>query len=131
MNSVEKSAKTYEEAVQAALADLNASISEVEVETLVEGSKGLLGLFGSRPYKVRVTLKQEETTDDLDLDSLLHGDRKKPAAKPAQAKPVQAKPAEAPAKQEAPAQPEKAAMPAPVKREKPAPKAEKSAASKA
>ena len=31
MNSVEKSAKTYEEAVQAALADLNASISEVEV----------------------------------------------------------------------------------------------------
>ena len=102
----------------------------------MEGSKGLLGLFGSRPYKVRVTLKQEETTDDLDLDSLLHGDRKKPAAKPAQAmpvqaKPVQAKPAEAPAKQEAPAQPEKAAMPAPVKREKPAPKAEKSAASKA
>ena len=31
MKSIEKSAKTYEEALQAALAELNASISEVNV----------------------------------------------------------------------------------------------------
>ena len=77
MRQIEKTAKTYEEALESALEELNASISEVDVLTLEEGSKGLFGLFGSRPYKIRVTLKQSEAdeTDELDVKSLLAGDK--------------------------------------------------------
>ena len=77
MRSVEKSAKTYEDAVTAALAELNAAISDVDVVVLEEGSKGLFGLFGSRPTKVRVTLREEQEEDDL--LSLVHETEPKPA----------------------------------------------------
>ncbi len=82
MKEVIKTAKTYEEALEAALQELNASISDVDVLTLEEGSKGLFGLFGSRPYKIRVTLKggSAEAEDELDVMSLLNSG--KPARKP-------------------------------------------------
>lgn len=79
MKSVEKSAKTYEEAVTAALAELNAAISDVDVVVLEEGSKGLFGLFGSRPTRVRVTLREE--MDGEDLLGLIH-DEPKPTPAP-------------------------------------------------
>ena len=82
MRSIEKSAKTYEEALESALKELNASITDVDVLTLEEGSKGLFGLFGSRPYKIRVTLKTDDTDEstELDVKSLLAP--KKPERKP-------------------------------------------------
>ncbi len=55
MQTTEKSAKTKEEAIAAALAELNATEDEVEIETVEEGSKGFLGL-GSKDAVVRVTL---------------------------------------------------------------------------
>ncbi len=55
MQTIEKSAKTKEEAIAAALAELNATEDEVEIETVEEGSKGFLGL-GSKDAVVRVTL---------------------------------------------------------------------------
>jgi len=98
MRSVEKSAKTYEEAVTAALTELDAAISDVDIQVLEEGSKGLFGLFGSRPTKIRVTLKEQEAEEDLlDLDALLD---KKPAPKPAPK--AEKKPAPAPEKKPAP-----------------------------
>jgi len=54
MNSVEKEAKTIEEAVQLALQELGLSEEEVKVEVLSEPNKGFLGMVGSRPAKVRV-----------------------------------------------------------------------------
>lgn len=116
MMSVEKSAKTYEEAVSAALAELNASISDVDILVLEEGSKGLFGLFGSRPTKIRVTLKAQEEEEDL-LDLVRE---KKPEPVRHQAPKAEEK-AEKPARQPR----EKAQKPA-VKEE--APKAEKPAA---
>lgn len=129
---VEKSAKTQEEAISAALAELNASISDVTIEVVQEGSKGLFGLFGSRPAVVRVTMKEEEQEDDL-VASLL--ETKKPARKPAPAPKAEPKPekkaepkpekkAEKPAetKTEAKAEPKAEKMPEPVRRT--APKAE-------
>lgn len=124
MKSVEKSAKTYEEAVTAALEELNAAISDVDVLVLEEGSKGLFGLFGSRPTKVRVTLKEKEAEDDL-LD-LLYDKKpevKKPAPK-AEKKPVpeekpisKPEPAAAPVPSfEQPAE-EKKPLPDPVRRQ--------------
>ncbi len=55
MDSVEKEARTVEEAVQLALDELGLTEEEVEIEVLSEPNKGFLGVVGSRPAKVRVT----------------------------------------------------------------------------
>jgi len=60
MQTIEMSAKTKEEAIEAALSALGASEDEVEVEVLDEGSKGFLGL-GSKDAVVRVTVKEIDT----------------------------------------------------------------------
>ena len=57
MESLEKSAKTVDEAVTDALVELGLTSDQVDVEILDEGSKGLLGLFGSKLARVRVTKK--------------------------------------------------------------------------
>ena len=75
MKSYESSAKTIEEAIEAGLAELNAAISDVDVQIIDEGSKGLFGLFGSRLAKVRLTLKETEE----DLLALAEDKPKKPA----------------------------------------------------
>ena len=56
MKSVEKSARTVEEAIEAALKELSARRDQVQVEVLDEGSKGFLGILGARQARVRVTL---------------------------------------------------------------------------
>ncbi len=134
MKTYESTAKNVEDAIAAGLEALHASISDVTIEVLEEGSKGLFGLFGSRQAKVRLTMK--DTEEDL-LASLEDKPAKAspaPAAKPVkaatEAKPAPAakpvKPAaETAAKPEAevkpaaekPAQPkQESARPAPVQR---------------
>lgn len=56
-NSVEKTGKSIDEALKAALEELEAEKEDVDVEILDEGTKGILGLIGSKMAKVRVTLK--------------------------------------------------------------------------
>ncbi len=51
---VVKSAKTIEEAVEAALNELGLQKDEVEIEILEEPNKGLFGLLGAKDAKVRV-----------------------------------------------------------------------------
>lgn len=58
MKIVEKSGKTIDEAVNAALAELGAERDNVEIEVINEGKRGILGL-GSEDAVVRV--KMEET----------------------------------------------------------------------
>ena len=55
MDSIEKEARTVEEAVSLALAELGLTEEEVKVEVLSEPNRGFLGVVGSRPAKVRVT----------------------------------------------------------------------------
>ena len=57
MESVEKSAKTVDEAVTDAVVELGLTSDQGEIEILDEGSKGRLGLFGSKMARVRVTKK--------------------------------------------------------------------------
>ncbi len=58
---LEKTGKTVEEALQAALAELGATIDQVEYEILEEpGKKGLFGLFSSKQARVKVTLAVKE-----------------------------------------------------------------------
>lgn len=101
MKTYEATGKNYEEALQNGLNALHATISDVTVETLEEGSKGLFGFFGSKPCKLRLTLHEveEEVEEDDPLADLLSSvkvEAPKPAAqpKPAQPKPAQEKPAE-------------------------------------
>ena len=57
---IEKTGKTIEEAIQAAVAELGVKESDIEVEVLEEPSKKFLGLFGGTPAKIRATLKEIE-----------------------------------------------------------------------
>lgn len=54
MKTVEKSAKTKDEAISLALEELGVSIDDVSVEVIEEGSKGFLG-FGNKDACVKVT----------------------------------------------------------------------------
>ena len=79
MRQYEASARTKEEAIELGLQELGVSIGDVDVLVVEEGSKGLFGLFGSRPVKVRLTVKDSE--EDPLGDLLDEKDAKKPAKK--------------------------------------------------
>ena len=85
MSKYEFSGKTREEAIDKGLKEQGLTIDEVIVEDIEEGSKGLFGLFGSRPWKVRVTpVKGEDEKETvLDTHSLFADalEEKKPAPK--------------------------------------------------
>ena len=113
MRQYEVSAKTKEEAIEQGLQELGVSIGDVDVQVVEEGSKGLFGLFGSRPVKVRLTVKDSEEDPLGDLLEEKTGNKpekkaekkpekkaekkqeeKKPAAKPEEKKAEEKKPAE-------------------------------------
>ncbi|MGN0754257.1 MAG: RNA-binding cell elongation regulator Jag/EloR, partial [Aristaeellaceae bacterium] len=79
MKNYEATGKTYEEALENGLSAMGATISDVDITVLEEGSKGLFGLFGSRPYKVRLTMKAVEEDP---LADLFRKEEPKPAPKP-------------------------------------------------
>jgi len=58
MKVVEKVDRTIAEAIGSALIELNTTRDKVEVEILEEPSKGFFGLFGSKPARVKVILKE-------------------------------------------------------------------------
>ncbi|AQS57756.1 RNA-binding cell elongation regulator Jag/EloR [Desulforamulus ferrireducens] len=57
MKVVEKVGKTIDEAIELGLQEFGVLRDEVTIEVLEEPSKGLFGLIGSRPARVRLTLK--------------------------------------------------------------------------
>jgi len=54
MDEIRKSAKTVDDAIAAALAELNATREEVDITVIDEGSKGFLGMFGGKDAVVLV-----------------------------------------------------------------------------
>ena len=127
MRQYEASARTKEEAIELGLQELGVSIGDVDVLVVEEGSKGLFGLFGSRPVKVRLTVKDSEEDP---LGNLLD---EKPAKKAEKAEKKQEKKAEkAEVKAEKKAEEKKPAEKKPEKKqEKKAEKAEAKAEKKA
>lgn len=77
MKSVEKSGRTLDEAVAAALEELRVPSDRVKVDILEEGKGGFLGI-GARPFVVRVSLLEsrakrverflEEVCDAMDVE---------------------------------------------------------------
>ena len=120
MKIQEFTGKTTQEAIDNGLAELGVTIADVHVDVLQEGAKGLFGLFGSKPARVRLTIMEEEREDDHGLSDLIGSlslndqAKKKQQPKPA----VKAEPVKPTVKPEAPkAAPKAEAV-------KPAPKAE-------
>ena len=66
MQSVVKTGKTVDEAVQAALEALDASLDEVSIEIMEEAKSGFLGVFGSKEAIVRVSRKESGFRDLLE-----------------------------------------------------------------
>ncbi len=60
MKSVEKTGRTVDEAILAAIAELGVPKSECRVEILAEPSRGFLGILGSKEARVRVTAKESK-----------------------------------------------------------------------
>ena len=59
MKQVTATAQTVNEAVESALKELNTTKEKTEIQVVDEGKKGFLGLFGSRPAIVKVTVKHD------------------------------------------------------------------------
>ena len=100
MKTYEATGKTYEEALQNGLIALGVTISDVNIDLVEEGSKGLFGLFGSRPYKVRLTVKEE--AEDDPLADLFAKPEPKKEKKPVEKKPEQPKAEKKPAEKREP-----------------------------
>lgn len=61
--SIEIEGKTVEEAVKKALKELKVSRNKVKIQVLSEEEKGLFGMPGAKPAKVRVsTIQDKEKT---------------------------------------------------------------------
>ncbi len=67
MSYIEKSGKTVDDAVDSALAELNVSLNEVEIEIIEEPSKGLFGFIGVKPARVRVKVKETVARQARDI----------------------------------------------------------------
>ncbi len=65
MKIVEKAAKTVDAAIELALEELGAKREEVDYEVLDPGSKGVLGLFGGKEARVRVTVQNNPGEDAI------------------------------------------------------------------
>ena len=129
MKQFEAAAKTVEEAIEQGLQELGVSIGDVDVLVVEEGSKGLFGLFGSRPAKVRLTVKasEEDPLGDLLEEKKAAKGKKNPEKKPekkAEKKPE--KKDEEPAAESKPASEQKKAKKPAEKKPEKKPEAEKS-----
>lgn len=71
MRIKEFTGKTTQEAIDVGLAELGVTIADVHVDVLQEGAKGLFGLFGSKPARVRISVMEDEREDDQGLSDLL------------------------------------------------------------
>ncbi|NLA58153.1 MAG: protein jag [Firmicutes bacterium] len=59
MRTIERSARTVEEAIAEALEELQVAREDVEIEILDEGSRAFLGLIGGKLARVRVTVRDK------------------------------------------------------------------------
>jgi len=58
--SIEIEGKTVEEAIEKALKELKLPREKVKIEVLSEGEKGLFGMPGAKPAKVRASIKKDK-----------------------------------------------------------------------
>lgn len=65
MNNMQFSGKNVEDALQSALKELNVTEDKITYKVIEEGSKGLLGLIGTKPAIISVALVTEEKSTEV------------------------------------------------------------------
>ena len=65
---IEKTGKSVDEALQAALDELGVGKDDVDVEVLDTPSKGIFGIFGNKPARIKVTVKEPPKTSSTQID---------------------------------------------------------------
>lgn len=68
MEEIKISAKTLDEAKTQALLKLNTSSDNIVFKVIEEGSSGLLGFIGSKPWVISARIKSDEETDEQMTD---------------------------------------------------------------
>lgn len=63
MKFIEVTGKNVDDAIQIALNELNVTKDKVVIDIIDEGSKGFLNLIGTKPAKVKVTVKRDYIDD--------------------------------------------------------------------
>ncbi len=58
--SIEVEGKTMAEAIKKALAELKVKRNQVKIEVLSEEQKGLFGMEGAKPAKIKVTIIKKD-----------------------------------------------------------------------
>ncbi len=64
-NGVEVEGNTVEDAIKKALQLLNVSRNEVKIRVVCEEKKGLFGMEGEKPAKIKVTFKKNKQDEIL------------------------------------------------------------------
>lgn len=73
MKAVEKTGKTVDEAIRFALLELGVTRESVDIEIMDEPSKGIFGIIGSRPAKVKVIYREGPAQRALDILNNIFG----------------------------------------------------------
>lgn len=60
---IEKKGKSIDEAIKAALDELQCAIDDVNIEIVEEPTRGLLGFVGKKPAVVKVSLREKPERD--------------------------------------------------------------------
>lgn len=63
MDSARVSARNYDEALTKALIELGTTSDNVDVEIIERGTNGFLGVFGVKPWTLKVTIKKSSDTE--------------------------------------------------------------------
>ena len=63
MKEIIATGKSTEEAIEAALLELNVAREDVDIEIIETSNKGLFGIFGQKDAKVKITVKGEDVSE--------------------------------------------------------------------
>jgi len=127
---IEASGKTVKDAIQNGLKELGCTLDEVETSVIDMGSPGLFGMFG-KPAKVRLTVKEEDHSFDIEMPVFTLDPEKNAKKRPekkrkeeAKAEPAEETQAEAPAEEAKPEKKERKPRQKKERKENKEPKAE-------
>lgn len=86
MNNMQFSGKNVEDALQSALKELNVTEDKITYKVIEEGSKGLLGLIGTKPAIISVALVAEEKSTESPIEAKVEISEVKEEIKPVETK---------------------------------------------
>ncbi len=72
MDSARVSARNYDEALTKALIELGTTSDNVDVEIIERGTNGFLGVFGAKPWTLKVTVKKSADTEKKNSSEKKH-----------------------------------------------------------